>query len=491
MTNRQVDLSAFTRKDISKIAVNDQSWNDYGFSRNATNLYKNYSEDEIKSIIESSSLSSQRKLSYDFYISDGFYTRIIIYYATLLTYSGLLIPNPKSGKTLSNTHKKKYFSALEFLEGCHLQELLTRISLKTLIYGSYYGIIHTLNKDTCVIFDLPIDYCRSRFKDIYGNDIIEFNLMYFDSILDEEVRREALNTYPSIVSDSYKKYHKNKLKSSWIFLPSEIGIYFSFYENGSPLFLSTIPSTIKYDKSVDTERERELEEIRKILVQKIPHMQDGQLLFEPEEALEMHQGAVNMMRGNKNLSVLTTYADVDAIVSKTSAESASNALEKMLQNVYANAGVSSQLFAPTGSQALLLSIKNDISLMMILGNKYGRFISYIVNDLFSTGNLRFSYLILPVTEYTRSDFITDAYKLAQGGYSFLLPAVAIGLSQLELTSLKDLENNILKLKDVLIPLSSSYTESTGKVGAPQKKPEEKAPKTIQNETSLERQGGSE
>ena len=89
--------------------------------------------------------------------------------------------------------------------------------------------------------------------------------MYFDSILDEEVRREALNTYPSIVSDSYKKYRKNKLKSSWIFLPSEIGIYFSFYENGSPLFLSTIPSTIKYDKAVDTERERELEEIKKIL----------------------------------------------------------------------------------------------------------------------------------------------------------------------------------------------------------------------------------
>jgi len=44
----------------------------------------------------------------------------------------------------------------------------------------------------------------------------------------------------------------------------------------------------------------------------------------------MHRGAVNMMRGNKNLSILTTYADVDAIVSKTSAENVTTSLDKML-----------------------------------------------------------------------------------------------------------------------------------------------------------------
>ena len=41
-------------------------------------------------------------------------------------------------------------------------------------------------------------------------------------------------------------------------------------------------------------------------------------------------------------------------------------------------------------------------------------------------------------------------------------------------------------------LSSSYTQSSSdnKAGAPEKSPEEKAPKTIQNEESLDRQGGS-
>jgi len=35
-----------------------------------------------------------------------------------------------------------------------------------------------------------------------------------------------------------------------------------------------------------------------------------------------------MMKGNKNVSVLTTYADVDAVVSKTTNENTNNVLEK-------------------------------------------------------------------------------------------------------------------------------------------------------------------
>ena len=62
----------------------------------------------------------------------------------------------------------------------------------------------------------------------------------------------------------------------------------------------------------------------------MPHLTDGTLVFEPDEAEVMHNGSVRMMSGNKNVSVLTTYADVDAIVSNTSSEASTNALEKSL-----------------------------------------------------------------------------------------------------------------------------------------------------------------
>lgn len=488
------DLSAFKKLQNGVVSTSRSFSGSHGdyFRYERTRVY---SLKEVDDIIENvSSLQSAQELSRHFFMKDGFYRKIILYYATLLTYSGILIPNPSPGNSLSTPHiSKRYYAALNYLDKINLEEIMTRMTTKALVEGAYYGIIQTLDKDKLVIFDLPSTYCRSRFRDFEGNDLVEFNVQYFDQFIVQEDKKDVLNSYPKFISAYYKKYRKGKVSSSWIQLPAEVGICFPMTEDCRPLFLNVIPATIQYDDAVDTERERELEEIRKIIVQKVPHLADGSLLFEPEEALEMHQGAVRMMSKNRNISVLTTYADVDSIVSRTTADTASSNLEKMYQNIYSEAGASAQIFSPTGTQALSTSILNDISTMMILGNKYSRFFSFIINSLFGNANVFFKYKILPLSLYNKSDFISDTLKLAQSGYSFLLPSIASGISQNELSNIKSLENDVLKLKDLLQPLSSSYTQSAGdgEVGAPEKDLEDKAEKTIQNEDSLDHQGGSE
>lgn len=498
------------------VAKSADSWDEFYSLRSRPKL-KDYSLEEIQRIINSGSISDRIKLSRNYYEKDGFYKRLILHYATLLKYNGLLIPNPGYGKELSTgPNQKKYWEAMNFIEGLGLSELLTRISLRALVDGCYYGIVLNMDKKNFVLMDLPTTYCTSRFTDSKGNDIIEFDVRYFYTIMDEEAQDEALKAYPKFISSYFRKYDKGKVTSNWIALPSEMGVCFAFSNDMQPLLMSVIPATIQYDDAVDTERMRDAEEIRKIIVQKIPHLNDGQLVFEPDEAVEMHAGAVEMMRGNANLSILTTYADVDAIVSKTSADNATNSIEKMMQNIYATGGASSQLFAPTGGQALGTSITNDMALMMMLATKYSRFITFILNSLFANSNLTFSYEILPITWYNQSDYITDALKLAQSGYSFLLPGIAMGLSQLSLVNVKSLENDVLKLGEVLLPLSTSYTQSgsesakqaedeeeakeqtkTQQVdpekkgpGAPEKDLEDKAEKTIQNENAIDNQGGS-
>jgi hypothetical protein len=82
------------------------------------------------------------------------------------------------------------------------------------------------------------------------------------------------------------------------------------------------------------------------------------------------------------------------------------------------------LFAATGNLSIEISIKNDTALMMFLANKFSNFISYLLNDKYSNGNLSFKFTILPITYYNESQYITDSLKLAQSGYSFLLPALA-------------------------------------------------------------------
>ena len=491
-------LDSFKRISNQMVATSEAAWTNNNSRHSLYRKQKEYTMEEIQKIINSNDTVLQAKLSRDFFYKDGFYKRILMYYATLLKYTGVLIPNPAPGKSLSEKSlQKRYYSAMEYVDRMSLSTLLTNFSIRALINGAYYGVLVGKDKHDFVVLDLPQGYCRTLFKDFTGNDIIEFDVSYFNTISNKESRQEALKLYPKVISSYYRLWVKDKVTTPWVIIPSDIGICFPFYD-GAPLFLNIIPATIQYDEAVETERERELEEIRKIIVQKIPHLNDGGLLFEPDEAEVIHQGTVGMMKGNKNVSVLTTYADVDSIISRTSSEAANNALEKMVQNIYAEGGVSGELFAATGSSSLETSIKNDIALMMSIANKYGRFITNVVNRLFGNGALSFKYLMLPISYYNESDYITDTFKLAQSGYSFLLPALACGFSQLEFSNLKDLENEVLNLGEKLIPLKSAYTASAGEEsagateegGRPSLKEKDKTEKTIENEKSIENQGGS-
>ena len=488
------DLDSYKRAKESMIATNDTAYaGEWSSARKRVTRLKDYTPEEIERIVESGSLAEQQRLSRNYFYKDGFYKRILVYYATLLKYTGMLIPNPSYGKKLSAEHiQKRYFNALDFVERMSLPSFLTNCALRAMVDGSYYGVIQKLDKKTFSVLDLPSGYCCSRFKDTDGNDIIEFDVTYFNTIVDEDSREMALKVYPSVISNAYRKYMKGKKVSRWVFIPSDIGICFPLLD-GRPIFLNVIPATINYDEAVETEKERDLEEIKKIIVQKIPHnTTTGDLLFEPEEAEQIHSGTVGMLRGNKNISVLTTYADVEAIQSKTTSDAVSNNLEKMVNNIYYESGTSGQLFASNSNLALETSIKNDMAMMMILANKFSIFLTNIINQLYSNSNISFKYQILPITYYNDDKYMESTFKLANTGYSFLLPALAMGLSQKDLSNIKDLENDVLKLSEKLLPLSSSYTQSapTKEVGAPEKSPEEKAPKTIQNEESLDRQGGS-
>lgn len=484
---RNFDLASFKRANSGMIATNDNSYKGKWERRIGTKL-KDYSLEEVEKIINSGSLSEQQKLSRNYYYKDGFYKRLVLHYATLLKYVGLLIPNPSFGKNLSTSHiQKRYFNAVDFVDRINLPVILTNCAQRALVDGCYYGIIQDVDKTGLVILDLPSNWCCTRFKDALGNDIIEFDVSYFNTILDEEELKNVLSVYPQVISSAYRKWKNGKISDKWVFIPSDIGICFPFFDS-RPILLSTIPATIRYDDAVAIDQKRDLEEIKKIIVQKIPHLNDGRLVFEPDEAAEMHAGAVGMLRDNENVSVLTTYADVESIISKTSADTSANSLDRMLQNVYNEAGTSSQIFASTGSSTLETSLDNDTALMMVLGNKFSLFITNLINRLFANSNVSFKYTILPITHYNDKKYAETAFKLASSGYSFLLPSIAMGISQKEIGNIKDLENDVLKLGDKLIPLVTSYTQGA-EGGRPSKEAGEKAPKTIQNETAKDNQTG--
>ena len=488
MDEQNKTLATFKKAINDMVAKNESSYNLTRWGKKRYERVREYTMEEVEQIISSGSIEAQIALSRNYFMKGGFYQRLLMHYATLLKYTGLLIPNPSFGKDLSEQYiAKKYTNAINFIDNAKLPKLFTHIGIKALRDGCYYGVIQEITNKSISILDLPIFYCRSRFKDKEGNDIIEFNVTYFDTITDKDFRKKALAAYPKEVSNWYRRYKTRRVNNPWCYISPSVGICMSLIDE-RPIFLNIITAELEYDDAKDINRERDLEEIRKILVQHIPHLQDGGLLFEPEEALEMHKGAVGMLKKNENLSVLTTYADVDAIVSKTSNDNALNSVDKALSNIYATAGSSSQLFGTDSNLSLSTSITNDMALMMVLARKLENFITSIINEKYGNTNVTFTYKILPISYYNQTDYAETSLKLANSGYSFLLPALAMDISQRELSSIKNLENDVLKLKEKLQPLSTSYTE-TGNVGRPEKDAQDKSAKTIANEKSLDN-GGS-
>lgn len=489
ISSKEPDFAtSFAKVKDSLIATNDRAWNSSYF-RSYTTSTRDYKPEEIKRIVESGSLEEQQKLSRNYFLKDGIYKKLVLYYATLLDYAGLLIPNPSFGQNLSTSHlQKRYQRAIDFIDSVPLRNIFVGFSQRALVDGCYYGVISELDKNVLSIIDLPPSYCATNFKDEVGNDIVEFNVAYFDTIHSEAKRKEALNSYPKFIVTAYRKYKKSK-GTQWILIPSDVGVCFPALD-GRPMFLSAIEACVEYDNAIDIEQARALENIRKILVQEIPHLSDGTLLFEPDEVQLMHEGAVGMMKGNRNISVLTTYGNVEAVASSSSADTINNTLDRMYKNIYNNAGVSSELFCSTGSATLAASIKMDISIMMTFATRYAFFTTQLVNQLFANNNISFKYTICPVCEQNRKEFVDTCFKLAQSGYSLLMPAIAMGFSQRDILNVKTLENDVLNLTEKFIPLNSSYTQSAGSnpVGAPKKTDDEKAPQTLKNDESANNTG---
>lgn len=417
-----------------------------------------FTKEEINRIVTDGNPVERAALSEFFFKTNGIYKRIILHYATFLTYSWILVPYLKN-KTKDPSYKDKkigsrYYDAADFCTTFQIDRKCAVFATEILVKGGYYGLIHdTGNK--LVIQDLPFDYCRSRFKNAEDIDIVEFNVAFFDTIRDDNLRKEIISTYPKVVQKAYRDY-KFRDKNKWFFLPAEMGIYFNFFEE-RPFFLDLIPLLDELEDYKTIDKKRNLQALKKIIVQEIPH--DGmKLVFEPDEAEIMHEGSVDMLSDNDEADVLTTYAKVSMLDMNDKSDDRTQ-IEDIQNLIYSSAGLSKELFFATTAAGLEYCLNNDLAMVMILGQKFAHFFTTLLNYKFEDKKIKFKLLILPISYYNCKDYTSRAKDLAAFGYSFLTPILSTGIDQTNLAALKELENELLNLDEVLKPLQSAYTQS--------------------------------
>ena len=451
-------LESFEKAMKKMIGTNDKAYRRYPDSANPV-LDNFFDLDEIKRTLTYGDPASLRELSRFAYRYFGIYERVINYYSRLLLFDYVTTPKVK-GNISKNKILNKYNNALSFLDKINIPVNFQYITYKVLKNGAYYGLFRVFD-DGITFQELPVEYCRSRYKDSRGIDILEFDLSYFRKITSESDRQEVLSSFPKEVVKQWERIKNSKnITNNWVELDTKVGVVFHFGDF-VPYFVNAIPELLRLDEAQDREGDREAEELQKLLINKMPiSSKTGEMIFEPDEAAVMHKGLVDMLSNNKYIDVLTTYGETSLEQTQTTTSQAqNNSLNKFTFNAFDNLGTSAQLFNAEGNTALKYSTDKDTSLMFSLAMIYANWLTYIVNDRFADNKISFSVEFLPTTIHNRKELMDVYLKGAQYGYSKIYTGVAQGIKQSNLVSLLNLENDILGLSDKMIPLSSSYTQT--------------------------------
>ena len=474
-------------------------------------------KEQVLIAIHYGDLERMRDISNYFYKISGIYQRLCRYMAYMYRYDWLVTPYYDTNSIKPNKILDGFNKVLAYLDKFQAKKFFGEVALKVIRNGCYYGYI-IQQKDRASIQELPANYCRSRFF-VNGRPAVEFNMKFFDDYFrDSQQKLRILNMFPKEFKKGYVLFKEGKLKpdfvgdtAGWYLLEPSSAIKFNLNGEDYPALISVIPAIIDLDEAQALDRKKMQQKLLKIIIQKMPMDKNGDLIFDVDEARELHNNAVRMLGKAIGIDVLTTFADVDvADMADKNTTTSVDELSKVERSVFNEAGVSQMQFNTDGNMALEKSILNDEASMYNLLLQFESF----VNDLLKPYNkapkkLSYRAQLLTTTIYNYKEMAKLYKEQTQMGYSKMLPQIALGQSQSSVLANAYFENDILDLLHVFIPPLMSSTMNAdalneggdkdnksktstgkakpgeeGKAGRNEKPDDEKSEKTIANRESM-------
>lgn len=459
-----------------------------------------------------------KEISNFFYNTNGIYRQICDYCAFMYRYDWYIVPQVNDDSIKEEKVLKEFNSLLNYLDSSHVQKVCGDIALTVIKNGAYYGYI-VPSDDKLILQELPTSYCRSRYS-VGNTPAIEFNLKFFDEQFgDINQRMRILKMFPDEFSKAYIAFKQGKLNKDftddtygWYLLDPKSTIKFNINNSDVPLFVTAIPALLDLDAAQDLDRRKQMQQLLKILIQQLPLDKNGDLIFDIDEARDIHNNAVEMLQNAIGVDVLTTFANVsveDMADSNTS--TTKDDLEKIERTVYNTIGVSKNIFNTDGNLSLEKSILQDESKLRGLLLQFHIFFDRIIYERSSNKKkFNFRFYMLETTQYNYKDMAKMYKEQVQIGYSKMLPQIAMGHSQSSIIHTAYFENEVLKLSEIMIPPLMSSTMSSQDVlgkksstnqnqnqnttekisteektaGRPEKEDSQKSEKTIQNRESM-------
>ena len=471
-------------------------------------LNPNMTKDNIQRAIANNNVKMMREASEFYFKVSGIYARLCKHLANLYRYDWTITPFTPGNKITPDKIIDGFEKSSYYLGEFGVKEFLGEVALKVLRRGCYYGYI-IYDDTTAQVQELMPEYCRVRYSR-HGRPAVEFNMKFFDDeYKDVDYRLRILGMYPRDFQKGYIAYKEGKLPAEcpgdtagWYLLDPDCTIKFNMNDQDYPPLVSVIPHIIDLDAAQELDRKKMAQKLLKIIIQKMPLDKNGELIFDVDEAQELHNNAVRMLGKAIGIDVLTTFADVEvADMSDSQAAASIDELEKVERTVYNESGTAQNLFNTDGNIALEKSILDDEANLYGLILQFETFLNYLIKPFNKNPKkLYYKVNILPTTVYNYKEMSKLYKEQSTAGGSKLLASVALGQTQMQVIATAKFENEVLDISDIFTSkqdreekkakmASSRAPEQVNPAekkqpGRPSKPDDQKSEKTIQNREAM-------
>ena len=417
------------------------------------------------------------------YGASSHFRRLIQYFAGLNDLSYIVAPyrvDPKSASVKSMN--RNYRKVLNTLSSMNIKTQFPKILTVCLREDTFYGTMWVTN-DSVTIQQLPSDYCS--ISTVEGNvPNVTFDFSYFDP------RQTLLDYYPAEFKKKYGVYQKNRTVR-WIELDSPTSFAIKcnsdILDYAIPPFAGILREVYEIEDYKQLKITKAALENYAMVFMKLGIDENGNWQMDLEKAKEFWRNLDSVLPDEIG-SVLTPM-DIDKISFEKSHTANTNTVAEAEEELFSAAGVSSLLFNNTkaSANALELSIKADQAITYGIVKSIEDMVNRFIQSQAYGKNFKVNFL--DVSPFNRKEMGDMYLKAAQYG----LPTVSMyaasqGLSQAELDSMNYLENDLLEIKKLFVPLRSSSTQSaksesggaTDEGGAPPKDANDLTESGIQN-----------
>lgn len=401
-----------------------------------------------------------RNLSWYLYYRSQVYARIVNFYANMFCLDcRSIIPSydlSKGGD--ANKVLKSYQATLDAVETLRLQQEFYNIYLTCFIQDVFYGVVF-YDETGVFILPIPADYAKISGKYMSGDFSYAIDCSYFKRY------SELIEWFPEPFETMYNEYQRTNQK--WQMVPDEYALCLKFrsedYQIVAPPLVPIFNALINLADLEDIQAIAAEQEIYKMLwieLETISGSKDiNDWKVDPQLVADYYNKLLD--RIPEYITVGITPGKINEISFPNDTARDTSKVAEATQTVLNTAGGAEILNGATINNTYafkMASIQNTeyaiSSLLPQTQSWLNRFLTYHVSN---PAKVKF----FPVSVYTKEDYKDQMLTAGQNGLPTKLAYNTFnGFSEKETLALNFLEEEVLKLSEKLVPLSTSYTQSS-------------------------------